>query len=68
MQVTVDNRPGVEKIKHPGEPDGPPQEMSNVNYAEEAVNMIEAEVGVKANVKVLQTEAETISYLIDIFA
>ena len=68
VQITTDNRPGVEKITQPGEPDGPPQEMSNVNYAEEAVNMIEAEVGVKANVKALQTQAETVSYLIDIFA
>ena len=68
VQITTDDRPGVKKIRQAGEPDGPPQEMSNVNYAEESVNMIEADVGVKANVKVLQTQAETVSYLIDIFA
>jgi flagellar hook protein FlgE len=38
-----------------------------VNYADEAVNMIEAQIGVKANVKALQTEGETLASLIDIF-
>ena len=42
--------------------------MSNVNYAREAVSMIEAQAGVKANVKTLKSEGELLASLIDIFA
>ena len=65
--VTIDKTPGLENPRKPGEPDGPPREMSNVNYAEEAVSMIEAEMGVKANVKALQVAGETFGSLLDIF-
>ena len=67
IDVTIDTTPALEKPRKPGEPEGPPREMSNVNYAEEAVSMIEAQFGVKANVKTLQTEGEMLASLIDIF-
>jgi len=66
-RVTIDNTPGLENPRKIGEPEGPPREMSNVNYAEEAVNMIEAEMGVKANVKALKTAGEMFGSLLDIF-
>ena len=65
--VTIDNTPGLENPRRAGEPEGPPREMSNVNYAEEAVNMIEAEMGVKANVKALKAAGEMFGSLLDIF-
>lgn len=68
IDITIDKTPGLEKPRKPGEPEGPPREMSNVNYAEEAVSMIEAQIGIKANVKALQTEGEISASLIDIFA
>jgi len=68
IDITIDKTPGIEKPRKPGEPEGPPREMSNVNYAEEAVSMIEAKIGVKANVKALQTEGEILASLVDIFA
>ena len=67
-KVTIDNTPGLENPKKVGEAKGPPWEMSNVSYAEEAVNMIEAEMGVKANVKTLKAAGETFGSLLDIFA
>jgi flagellar hook protein FlgE len=42
--------------------------MSNVNYAREAVSMIEAQAGVKANVRTLESEGEMLTFLIDIIA
>ena len=42
--------------------------MSNVNYAREAVRMIEAQSGVEANVRALESEGEMLASLIDIFA
>ena len=65
--VTIDNTPGLENTRRAGEPEGPPREMSNVNYAEEAVSMIEAEMGVKANVKALKAAGEMFGSLLDIF-
>ena len=65
---TVDETPGLENPRRPGEAEGPYREMSNVNYAEEAVNMIEAKMGVKANVKALRIAGETFGSLLDIFA
>lgn len=65
--ITVDKTPGPDIAGRPGEPAGPPREMSNVNYAREAVSMIEAEMGVKANVKALQITGETFGSLLDIF-
>jgi len=65
--ITIDNTPGIEKPRKPGESEGPPREMSNVNYADEAVSMIEAQIGVKANLKALQTEGEMLASLIDLF-
>jgi len=65
--VTIDNTPGLENPRKVGEPEGPPREMSNVNYAEEAVSMIEAEMGVKANVKALKAAGEMFGSLLDIF-
>ena len=67
-KVTIDNTPGLENPRKAGEPEGPPREMSNVNYAKEAVSMIEAEMGVKANVKALKVAGETFGSLLDIFA
>jgi len=67
-KITIDNTPGLENPRKPGEPEGPPREMSNVNYAEEAVSMIEAKIGVKANVKALQISGETFGALVDFFA
>ena len=67
-KITIDNTPGLENPRKPGEPEGPPREMSNVNYAEEAVSMIEAKIGVKANVKALQISGETFGSLVDFFA
>jgi flagellar basal-body rod protein FlgC len=66
-KVTIDKTPGLENPRKAGEPGGPPREMSNVNYAEEAVSMIEAKMGVKANVKALQVADETFGSLLDIF-
>ena len=42
--------------------------MSNVNYADEAVSMIECKVGVKANVRALKTAEEMLASLIDVVA
>ncbi len=67
-KITIDNTPGLENPRKPGELEGPPREMSNVNYAEEAVSMIEAKIGVKANVKALQISGETFGSLVDFFA
>jgi flagellar basal-body rod protein FlgC len=67
-KITIDNTPGLENPRKPGEPEGPPREMSNVNYAEEAVSMIEAKIGVKANVKALQISGEMFGSLVDFFA
>ena len=66
-KVTIDNTPGLENPRRAGEPEGPSREMSNVNYAEEAVSMIEAEMGVKANVKALKAAGEMFGSLLDIF-
>jgi flagellar hook protein FlgE len=66
--ITIDKTPGLEKPRKTGEPEGPPRETSNVNYAEEAVSMIESQIGVKSNVKTLQTEGEMVASLIDIIA
>ena len=68
VNITIDNTPGLERPRKPGEPEGSPREMSNVNYAEEAVSMIESRAGVKANVKTLQTSEEMLASLIDIIA
>jgi flagellar basal-body rod protein FlgC len=65
--VAIDHTPGLENPRKAGEPEGTPREMSNVNYAEEAVNMIEAEMGVKANVKALKVAGEMFGSLLDIF-
>ena len=67
-KITIDQTPGVEHPKKPGEPEGPPREMSNVHYADEVVNLIEAKNGVKANVRALQFTKETLNSLLDIFA
>lgn len=67
VNITIDKTPGLERPREPGEPEGPPREMSNVNYVEETVSMIEAQYGVKANVKTLQAEEEMLASLIDIF-
>lgn len=67
MTVTFDNTPGLESPRRAGEPEGPSREMSNVTYADEAVNMIEAEMGVKANVKALKAAGEMMGSLLDIF-
>jgi len=67
VNVTVDKTPGVEKPPIAGELEESSRELSNVNYADEAVRMIAAQVGVKANVKALQTKGETLASLIDIF-
>lgn len=66
-KITIDKTPGVENPIKPGEPDGPPKEMSNVNYADEVINMIEAKNGVKANVRALQCTSDTFDSLLDIF-
>ena len=66
-KITIDKTSGLEKPRKPGEPEGPPREMSNVNYAEEAVSMIEAQIGVKANVKSLHIAGKTFASLVDIF-
>jgi flagellar basal-body rod protein FlgC len=68
IKVTIDNTPGLENPRQVGEPEGPPREMSNVNYAREAVSMIEAEMGAKANVTALRVAGETFGSLLDIFA
>jgi flagellar basal-body rod protein FlgC len=67
-KVTTDNTPGLENPRRVGEPEGPPREMSNVTYTREAVSMIEAEMGVKANVTALKVAGETFGSLLDIFA
>ena len=67
-KVTTDNTPGLENPRKVGEPEGSLREMSNVNYAKEAVSMIESEMGVKANVKALKIAGETFGSLLDIFA
>ena len=67
-KVTIDKTPGLENPRKVGEPEGPPREMSNVTYAREAVSMIEAEMGVKANVTALKVAGETFGSLLDIFA
>ena len=67
MAVTVDNTPGLESPRRAGEPEGPSREMSNVTYADEVVNMIEAEMGVKANVKALKAAGEMMGSLLDVF-
>jgi len=41
-------------------------ETSNVDYAEETVNMITANTGFEANLKALQTEDEMLGSLLDI--
>jgi flagellar basal-body rod protein FlgC len=64
--ITIDKTPGIEKPRKPGEPEGPPRERSNVKYANDVVSMIEAQAGVKANVKTLQSEGEMLASLIDI--
>ena len=63
----------VQKINTPGNPidyeDGEQvihTETSNVDYAEEAVNMIIAQRGFEANLKVLQTEDEILGSILDI--
>jgi len=66
LETTIDKTPGLEKPRKPGEPEEPPREMSNVNYVDEAVSMIEAKIGIKANIKTLQFEEEMVSSLIDI--
>lgn len=66
VNITIDKTTGLEKTQKPGEPEGPPKELSNVNYTEEAVSMIESKIGIKANVKTLQTEGEMLASLIDI--
>lgn len=67
-KIAIDKTPGVENPRKTGEPDGPPREMSNVDYADEVLNMIEAKTGVKANVRSLQFTRETFDSLLDIFA
>ena len=67
-KVTVDNAPGLENPRQVGEAEGLPREMSNVTYAREAVSMIEAEMGVKANVTALRVAGETLGSLLNIFA
>ena len=67
INITIDTTPGLEKPRKAGEPEKSSREMSNVNYAEETISMIEAQIGVKANVKTLQTEGEVLASLIDIF-
>jgi len=57
---------GQNENGHP--PKGPPREMSNVNYAEEAVSMIETKIGAHANVKALQTAEDMLASIIDIIA
>jgi len=66
-KITVDKTPGVENPRKPGEPVGPPREMSNVNYADEVVNIMEAKNGVKANVRAMQFAKDTFDSLLDIF-
>lgn len=67
-KITIDKTPGVENPRKPEEPEGPHREMSNVNYADEVVNMIEAKNGVKANVRALRFARDTFDSLLDIFA
>lgn len=67
-KITIDKTPGVEDPRKTGEPDGPPREMSNVDYADEVLNMIEAKTGVKANVRALQFARDSFDSLLDIFA
>ena len=66
-KITTDNTPGLENPRKVGEAKNPSLEMSNVNYAEEVVSMIEAEIGVKANVKAIKVAGETFGSLLDIF-
>ena len=40
IKVTIDNTPGLANPRKVGEPKGPSREMSNVNYAQEAVSII----------------------------
>jgi flagellar basal-body rod protein FlgC len=68
IKVTIDSTPGLENPRQVGEPEGPPREMSNVNYAQEAVSMIEAKMGIKANVAALKVAGETFGSVLDIFA
>lgn len=66
--ITTDRTPGPEYPPMTGKPEGTPNAMSNVNYAEEAVSMIEARTGVKANVNALRTAGETYGWFLDIMA
>jgi len=66
--ITTDRTPGLEYLPNPGKPEGSPHQMSNVNYADEAVSMIEARIGVKANVNALRTAGETYGWFLDIMA
>lgn len=68
VNITIDKTPGLENPRKPGEPEGPPREMSNVKYAEEAVSMIELRDGANANMRVLQTEEDMLASIIDIIA
>ena len=68
VSITIDKTPGMENPREPGEPKGPPREMSNVNYAEEAVSMIETKIGAHANVKALQAAEDMLASIIDIIA
>lgn len=64
----------IQKIETPGhtvEYSGESEEVirtetSNVDYAEEAVNMVIAQRGFQLNLKVLQTEDEILGSLLDI--
>lgn len=67
-KVSIDRKPGLENQREVGEPEGPPRERSNVNYAQEVVSMIEAGVGVKADLTALKVAGETVGSLLDIFA
>ena len=66
--ITTDRTPGLEYPDQPGEPGGISREMSNVNYADEAVSMIEARIGVKANVNALRTAGDTFGWFLDVMA
>ena len=70
-EVAVD----IQKIETPGNPisyeEGEKKihkETSNVDYAEEAVNMITAQKGFKANLMVIKTQAEMLGSILDIIA
>jgi len=65
--ITTDRTPGLEYPVQTGKP-GSSSEMSNVNYADEAVSMIEARIGVKANINALRTAGDTFGWFLDIMA